>query len=423
MKNIKLWLISFAVVGSAISYNSIYLFHVLAILWVILSVYSVLSQQKLVVQQPHLLYPICALVIYTVISFLWHPDLSVWARYHFYLACGLISLMAVYQYATDLERLIKVFYVLSTLLLINIFIGSLESLELIRLPTSRYSPYLDYFGYTGKDLEGISESSAKIIAVKPTGFNFNPNNFGFVLMLMVPFVFFYKSYFVKIVGFFVTIFLMVSIGSRTHFVVFLLVLTLMPFFMRPSYGKSILIILLPFFLVSILFFPSIINISNSGFNRMYSAFDAINYGLKLMISGDISPGDSTSTRAYIYLFGVLHLLNSCGIGVGFGGIQSLLIQHEFPIQAFHFFFLQLLVDLGVFVFVFIMFFYMRLIFVLRRISFRSCNKTISYFARSSSLALIIAIPASVAPSGVHYILTFYLLIGFALSVIKVNKLA
>ncbi|MBE0472496.1 MAG: hypothetical protein IBX55_23685 [Methyloprofundus sp.] len=388
-----------------------------------LSAYSLLVGQKLVVQQVHLLYPIYALVVYTVFSMLWHPDLFVWARYHFYLACGLIALFAVYQYVIDFKSLNKVFAVLVGFLLLNFFIGVLESLELLRLPTSRYSPYLHHFGYSGSDLAVLSDSALSVVlANKPTGFNFNPNNFGFVLMLIAPFVFFHKSFLVKAIGLFVIVWLFFSIGSRTHFVAFLLMLAALPFFMRLSYGKAILIMLFPFLLAFIMFLPEVIDLSSRDANRMYSAFDSIISGLQLMASGDIQPGDSTSTRAYIYLFGITQLFNSYGVGLGFGGIESLLIQYDFKIQAFHFFFLQLLVDLGVFVFMFFMVFYLRLILVLRRISNKASNKAIAYFAKSSSLALLIAIPASVAPSGVHYILTFYLLIGFALAIIKVYNL-
>lgn len=418
MRNIKLWVAALAVVGSAISYNSLYLFHIFALLWLSVSTYSLLVGQKLVVQQAHLLYPIYALVAYTVFSLLWHPDPVVWARYHFYLACGLITLFAVYQYVIDFKSLSKVFAVLVGFLLLNIFIGVLESLELLRLPTSRYSPYLHYFGYSGKNLEDISESAASVIATKPTGFNFNPNNFGFVLMLIAPFIFFNKSNLVKVIGLLVIVWLLFSIGSRTHFVAFLLMLAALPFFARLSYGKAIMIMLAPLLLAFILVLPEFVELSH-GANRMYSAFDSIVLGLQLMASGDIQPGDSTSTRAYIYLFGITQLFNSYGFGLGFGGIESLLIQYDFRIQAFHFFFLQLLVDLGVFAFAFFMFFYLRLALVLRSISNKASDKILSYFAKSSSLALLIAIPASVAPSGVHYILTFYLLIGFALAVVKV----
>lgn len=355
-------------------------------------------------------------------SVLWHPDLVVWARYHFYLACGLIALFAVYQYVIDFKSLNKVFAVLVGFLLLNVFIGVLESFELLRLPTSRYSPYLHYFGYSGSDLAALSDSALSVLANKPTGFNFNPNNFGFVLMLIAPFVFFHKSFLVKIIGFFVIVWLLFSIGSRTHFVAFLLILAALPFFMRLSYGKFILIMLAPLLLAFILLLPEFIELSSRDANRMYSAFDSIVLGLQLMASGDIQPGDSTSTRAYIYLFGITQLFNSYGVGLGFGGIESLLIQYDFKIQAFHFFFLQLLVDLGFFMFAFFMFFYLRLALVLRRISNKASNKAIAYFAKSSSLALLIAIPASVAPSGVHYILTFYLLIGFALAIIKVYNL-
>ena len=41
---------------------------------------------------------------------------------------------------------------------------------------------------------------------------------------------------------------------------------------------------------------------------------------------------------------------------------------------------------------------------------------ISYFSAAISLSLVCAIPASISPSGIHYMLPFYVLIGLAISI-------
>lgn len=131
---------------------------------------------------------------------------------------------------------------------------------------------------------------------------------------------------------------------------------------------------------------------------------------------------SVGVRGFIYSFGLKEFLNSFILGLGFGGIETKLFLSGYYVQSFHFFFLQLLIDIGIFAFVFFIYFYLRLVFILRSISFKSKTVEIRYFAKSTSLGLILAIPASVAPSGIHYLLPFYVLIGFGISIVKVNRL-
>jgi hypothetical protein len=422
MKTLKLWIIASAVVGSAISFSSIYAFHLLSLLWIVGSIYYAFLGKKIIVQQSKLLFPIVVLAIYTFISILWHPNILVWTRYQFYIFCGLLSIMSVYQYAVDVQTLYKVFYVLSTFLLINLLIGVFESFDILRLPTSRYSPYAQYFGYVGIDQTDISKNVLAILSKKPTGFYYNPNSFGFVMLLASPFILFHKKLFLKGLGILIVFWLLANIGSRSLFLAFLILVILLPIYSKLTLSKTIRIMTLPIGLLCVFLLPNFFDFSSYSTVRMFSAFDQLLRGLRLLFSGEINPVDSTSTRASIYIFGIKQLIQSYGLGVGFGGIEALLIRENFQIQSFHFLFLQLLVDLGIIIFSFLFFWYTVLIWKLYKISFKSDDSRLAYYARATSLSLIIAIPASVAPSGVHYILTFYLLIGFALSILKIYNL-
>ena len=94
---------------------------------------------KLTLQNKKNLYPVFGLTLYSFLSFIWHPDITVWGRYQFYLLCGLTVIMAVYQSIGNRSHLNSVFKTISILVGLNLVIGLLESLEILRLPMSPYS--------------------------------------------------------------------------------------------------------------------------------------------------------------------------------------------------------------------------------------------------------------------------------------------
>ena len=416
MKNINLWVASSGVIGPTVSYSSVYLFHIFVFLWVVMTFFNLLKGKTIKVNQAYLLYPVYILFFYSILTVFWHPDFATWARYIFYLICGLFALFSVYQYVSDRFYLSRIFLVLASLIMLNILLGFFESLELIRLPSSKYSPYVGLYGYAGTDLSTLSEGVLDYLTHKPSGFNFNYNTFGFVMLLATPFVLFNSNIIIKTVGLLVVVWLLFSMGSKALFASFLLMILMFTFYGKLT-SKKVIFLLMGFpAIVLLIFAPVLLDISSPEITRMYSFFEQLKLLISLIESGDITVNNSTTARAFFYYTGLQELFSSYGIGIGIGGI-------EYKIQAsFHFFFLQMLVDLGVAAFVFLLYFYISLIVVLRKISFFSNNEKLSYYARASSLSLFIAIPASVAPSGVHYNLTFYLLIGFALAIIKVYNL-
>ncbi|WP_062662922.1 hypothetical protein [Grimontia celer] len=348
--------------------------------------------------------------------------MAVWLRYQFYFLCGILTVLSVYQYCGDEENLDRVFLFCGVLLILNLAIGFLESLSLIRYPLSPYSKYIGYFGYNGVALGDITEHVLNVISTKPTGFNYNPNNFGFVTLLIAPFLFFHKQKAISFIGMAVCTWILVAIGSKAHFIAFLCMLLFLPF-----YYKNILIRVATVFAIMAVFLvllalPYIIDLSSvPTLSRMYSSVEHLRLGMSLIISGDIDPTYSTAKRAFTYAFGLKELFDTNGFGVGFGGIEARLTEMDFKIKSFHFFFLQLLVDFGVYFFVIFIVLYFSMIEKLRRLSLRISSERISYYSKSASLSLFVAIPASLAPSGVHYILTYYLIIGFALSILKVGN--
>jgi teichuronic acid biosynthesis protein TuaE len=422
-KTIKLFLAAAAVIGYAVSYQRIYIFHIFLLLWFVFAALAFSQKGSVVIKQKRILIPVIIFFLYGLLSALWHPELLIWARYQFYFICGFAALFSVYQYCDTVDSFSKIFKYVSFFILLNIAIGLLESLGLFRYPLSPYSPYANYFGYKSTDFQLLGEQAAAITSLKPTGFNGNSNNFVFVVMIALPFLVFHKNFWVRVLGLSVVFWILISVGSRGNFIGFIFFLAILPFFSKSTKWKIISLSASLVILIAIFVLPFFILGDSHGYARVLSAFSQIQVGYSLMMSGEVTPqGDSTAVRAFLYLFGINELRSSPWLGLGLGGIESRLIQESFPIQSFHFFFLQMLIDLGLIMFLFFMGFYLNLIFHTFKISMTSLNPKVRYYAKSISASLLVAIPASISPSGTHYILTYYLLIGFAMSLLKLRRI-
>ena len=401
-----------AIFGYSLGYTPLYFFHLAALTWAFISCIALAAGKSIQIHQFRLLFPILVFFLYATFSVLWVHNLDVWLRYQFYLLCGLFALFATYQSSEDAQQLRRTFTLIGTLISLNLLAGLAESTTPFRLPMSPYSPYAGHFGIVIDNLV-IDNAST------PTGFNGNPNNFGFIAVLSLPFFIFSKFHTVKLVGFSLVTWLLIAIGSKGHFLAFILLLLCTPLFHKRRTRMFSLAIILAAFTIAFLFLLMTNEIGHN-LSRILSSADEIMRGINLMQTGDDSANDSTGVRANLYSYALSIFLASPLIGVGFGGIESLLIERNFTIQSLHFFFLQILVDLGLLGFSLFFIPYVILILKLRSISNTSTDRFISYISKSLSLSLIVAVPASIAPSGIHYMLSFYVLVGLSLLTLKVE---
>ena len=418
MKSIQSLLVASAVLGPAISFQSIYLFHFVALMFSVLVSAKLLSGGGIVFRNKIAIVSIFGLTFYCFLSLAWHPSVELWFKYNSYLMLGFICVLAVYHESNGVESLNRIFRVLVIFIVLGLLVGLFESLGLMRLPISRYSEYASYFGYPNKEFPDLDASFKPDWLWKPSGFNFNTNNFGFVLLVFSPFLVLSKRVLIKIVGFPVFFWLLYCVDSKAHYLAFLVMLLSYLFWYAKPAVRISLLFLAPVFLFYFLFVGSV----DIYYSTLGRSFDSLFRGIDLVLSDGIQGSDSTSVRASIYAFGIQELMSTYGLGLGFGGIEALMIERGFDITTFHFLFLQLLVDLGVFVYFLFLLCYISLIVKLYRIFKDSPSHNISYFAGASSLGLIVAVPASIAPAATHYMLPFYLFLGFALTVVKVNKL-
>lgn len=397
-------LIISTILGYTISYGKLYLFHIVALLYYLAIVSGLIKLSKKTLQSTFLLI---ILFLYCCISLLWTSNITNGLTYIFYLICGLTIVIAVVNYAYTQERLNFIFKVSAVMLLINFFIGLIETTGYFRLPVSPYA----IPGTFKNLLPGWDH---------PSGFNFNLNNFGFVFAIYFPFVFLYPKRLISFLGFLTMLWFTYKLQSKGFFLGIIVFFTayLIVEIKRKSILFSFFIGILIVLIIASFYLEQITTLFQG---RIFTLFDQISRGIDLIKSGDIIPQDSTSERAYFYATGLKTLFKNYGLGEGIAGISSLLgnIKDE-PIISFHFFFLELLIDLGLIPFFILMFFYVKLVINLLRKASKKQGITNNYYMRASGYSLIILLPASIAPSSIIYILPFWLIIGLSISIQNSN---
>ena len=280
---------------------------------------------------------------------------------------------------------------------------------------SPYSPYAHYFGYSQKDLNDVAYYAVNSVMNRPTGFNGNPNNFGFVYAIGLPFLFFYNRS-MKFISIFLLIWFNLYIQSKGLFLATLIFLIFLIFF---EYKKNIktLIVFFPLLIIYFFYFNNF-DLTNY---RFFNLFDSVMVGWEqIRLGQNLDPKNSTDFRSYIYGLGLYNLMNHPWFGLGIGGIQSILINLNFDIQSFHFYFLEVLVDYGIIFYILFIFYYFnivrKLLFIARNGPYELAN-----YAKSSALSLIILPFASISPSSIVYILSAWIVLGFSIAIIKLSE--
>ncbi|OZN48656.1 hypothetical protein [Gallibacterium anatis] len=421
---IALLLFISAFLGYSISYRSVYLFHVISIIFFFYLLFINGKMKKSIVFS---LRPFFILLTFSVFSFFWVKDFSHSIYYIFYLLCGAVSIFSVLFLVNDDSSLKKIINILLFLQLLNIVLGFLEASTDFRYPLSPYSSYVTLFGYKQNELLArLNEIELSDFLSKPTAFNYNPNDFGFVFILVFPFFYFCSSRILKclvIIILFYFIYAIKSKGLVLSTILFFAMLIVESFSKgnKKKKGLMSLLFLVAGILTFIFFDQQILELLN---NRAFSFVDTFNYFIDNVNSSELEslPQDSTGERTFLYLFGLRQLWLSNGFGLGIGGITTELIEIDYSMKSFHFFPLELMIDLGIFFFSFILIYYIRILFRLRKIYKTVQDRDIRAITRAALYSLIIIPIASISPSSTIYILPFWLVFGISLSILRLNRL-
>ena len=154
------------------------------------------------------------------LSIFWSIERIYSFRYLFYLLLGVSIVFLMTSYVVTRERYLRVFSALQSVFILAILIALLEAFTSFRLPTSPYSEYADFFGRKATDFSEFGSETQALIRAAPTSFWGNPNNLSVVVVSLLPFFLFARSWVWRVVGGGAIFIIILMAGSRGAFIAF-----------------------------------------------------------------------------------------------------------------------------------------------------------------------------------------------------------
>jgi teichuronic acid biosynthesis protein TuaE len=413
-------LLASAVIGVAISYSKLYLFHIVLVVLLIYLFFDWVRSRLVIPAMPTKLHYIFYLMfLWTFISIAWSVSLNHTINYLFYIFCGTSLVLSVIFYARDLERQRKVFTVLGIFFMIEIIFSLMEALTDFRLPVSPFSFIVEEFGREMKVDLTAPQNVLDIVFAMPTGFQWNSNNLAATMNIILPFFLFHRNIITRWLGA-AAIFVIISYStSRGNMIALVAVFTLWLIFYQSSRRLiNLSLLIIPVVGMLILFPPRLDQVENESVARVQQSFDALTIFLFEEVESD---SNSISIRQQMTADGWNMLKNSYGLGMGGGGSTAAFIQKGGLIGKtgnLHNFWLEILVDLGVAFFIPFIIWYIYIYRRLRHIYWRAQNLDLKYYAAACSLAMAGFTIGVISTSSAIYLFPMWILFGFCLATIN-----
>lgn len=382
------------IVGSSIGYSSIYLFHVVATVSILLFFMKVCADNP-AISFPRIYLYFILFFFFNLISLAWTINITFTLYQSFYLFVGIAIVYFVNNLLESKDERLFTFPIV-----LGLLIGVLESLGIARWPWSPYSEYVTLFG---RGFKGVGLNQPIKI---PTVFFGNPNGLSLALNYLLAFTLFMKNKFHKIIVASVILLLITFTDSRGGQIVSLFLIFTYLLFFFPQLRLFIKLI-----------FPTTILTLVIIMRKIFEKFDIF----YLLDFSNVGRGSSIGIRQQIILNN-LHFLREnpfhlfFGVGGGASKEINAIYGNTHGILNNHFFMLELLSEYGIIVFTFIMTVYVVSLVKMYRIS-RVGNED-SKYAKPTFLALLITIPGSISTSTIIYFFPFWIILGFTIYHLK-----
>jgi teichuronic acid biosynthesis protein TuaE len=397
-----------AALGSGLSYGYFYSFHLFVAIYLCLVLFGVVRIRKTALSE---IAPLLLFVAYAIVTLFWSPNYDNGLKQVFYYLCGCLVILVVTNYAKDEICLYWLLHLSLYLVALHALFGIAE------IALGFHNPL------------GASHSAETSFGQRIAyGFAGNPNNFGFILAIFSPFFFGHPSRLTRILSILVCGLLSFIIQSKGFAVsiLFSFALTAILSASVANSRKNSYQLISPKLVsqaASVIILIAIITtvITMTQNTRIGGTVSQISRGWELLSQSNMrAQKDSTGIRAMMYSYGIEQFYQHPLGGLGVAGVSSKLATTDIwltdkNVVSFHNFFLELLIDYGLFVFASISYLYFRLFVSLYNNSRRIASQRLAFYARGCAIALIVAIPSSLSPSSIVYILSFWLLLGLSIA--------
>jgi teichuronic acid biosynthesis protein TuaE len=410
-------------VAVGLSYSKLYLFHISSVI-ILFSIILYSSQLKsFKISTPA--FPIVGFfylwLLFDILSISWAIDKEQAVIYSIIHIFVTIIVFVFTGFINTENRLQKSFKLIGYLFVFELILATLEAYTPIRWPNSPFSKYAGFFGRSVEDT--IFLDKALYILTLPTGFRGNSNDLCVVFVLFLPFVLSIKNFYRKLTLASLILLCIINSDSQGVFLSFLLGLFLfyslknMRFFISTAFLGSII-----FF--TLLIFPDILKFSSN--EKVVAIYGSIE-SLKNYLNADnldIRSGSSIDIRKTLVYEGLQSFKNNPWFGVGAGNSLSIVKYANFdgtPIRSLHNFWLEILVNNGIFILLYFMIWF---IIILKRLYGiystieNDFYKSISY---SFFISISISIIAVISSSSAMYSLPIWMLYSLAIAFVHLSS--
>ena len=420
-ESIYLFLIASAMIGVAISYSNLYLFHIMLFIFAIVQIFLLKKNDfKLkfnFLKDGNTLFLLLMFIWYSF-TLLWVDDYVYGIKYIFYIFCGISIASLIINYSIEVSKLNKLLNVLSILLIFELIISLIETFTSFRMPISSYSSVSSYFGKTPPEIYSYQSILLLSEFKPPTGFHWNTNDLAIKMVIALPFFLCSKKPYIKIIGL-ISIFTIIGMSaSRAVFLGLVLIFCLYLILI-----KKRVFTLLWIWIATITLFFSINQLRDSENPRINELANSIE-ALKLYIRGDLDVGGSIEWRRELVDNGIKAFYGSYGLGLGAGGStanQEKIGPVAGRFTSMHNFWVEILVEGGLFFAVLMFFWYSNLVYRLLIISRSVKNEKLSYYSQSLLLSMLAFIPSAVAASSTIYLFPMWIMFGLSISTINLSR--
>ncbi|WP_338993772.1 O-antigen ligase family protein [Fusobacterium animalis] len=370
----KIFLVAM-LMSHGISIGKLYLYHIFLILNIVY-IFSFLIQngkiEKSIIKRNKVIF---IFFLYSFLHCFFVKDIHLAFQNQVYIICGIsvffsIKYLLSYNSVQTLNIIKKVIY-------FAIFIAILEILKIYRWYNSGYE---------------LSFES-------PSAFLGNINNFATVIIIVMPFIFFMKNNLKKIFCFLLLIYILISCDSRANNIA--LAIEIFIYFLIRIKEKKI-IYKIGLFLLGLIG----LYIFKEKLHTMYTL-------LLQLINSDAVVTDSVGVRKAIILNLIDELKKINVFLFGIGGGNSIIIHmirnNTSGIFSNHSFFLEILVEYGIFIFLVLSFFYISLIMKNYK-NYKENKNTINGAVFISLIGFAIGLNSI---STVIYFFSFWIILGIA----------
>jgi teichuronic acid biosynthesis protein TuaE len=411
-----------AVIGSGVGYSKLYLYHLILFFfltsWV---VYSFCNKQTTLYWPKNNYFNfLLFLFSWYALSILWSINALYALTYLYYLFVGISLVFLICAYINTRERYLRVFKTLAVISTVALILALLESFTPLRLPTSPYSDYAALFGREGIEFAEFESNIQALIKSAPTSFWGNPNNLAVAMVLLMPFFLMQNKNSIKYIGLLSVLLVILMTGSRGVFISFLF--GLFAYFVLR--GVRFWVPLLTFGIFFSAFIFNNIDVLKGSENKRISELASVGEVLFAYLFEDSTSEDSIGSRQQLIKNGLNALEKTGGLGVGGG--SSIAVQEQAGgvagrLLSMHNFWVEVLVEAGVVVFVLFIIWYVSIAINLLKIYIKTKESFYRYQSSAMFLVFFVFAIAAVSASSVIYFLPMWIMFGLSIALISIHK--